>query len=71
MAAASLAPVALGLLGVLYAATAVILGSVFIAGAWTLRRTGAVADAKRLFGFSILYLFLLFAAIVADRLVLA
>ncbi len=71
MAAASLAPVALGLLGVLYAATAVLLGSVFIAGAWTLRRTGAVADAKRLFGLSILYLFLLFAAIVADRLVLA
>lgn len=71
MVAATLAPVALGELGVLYAATATVLGGVFIAGALKLRRTGQISDAKRLFAFSILYLFLLFAAIVADRLVLA
>lgn len=69
MVAASLAPVALGELGLLYAATSAVLGGVFIAGALKLRRTGQIADAKRLFAFSILYLFLLFAAIVADRLV--
>ena len=76
MIAAALAPWALGLAGWIYGAASALLNLAFLALAIAVVRNRATEPAgmvpeKRLFGFSILYLFLLFAAIVADRLVLA
>lgn len=72
MAAAALAPWAMGLAGVLYGYPVLALTAVFVALAFAVWRNSAVdADAmkpeKRLFAFSILYLFLLFALLAFDR----
>jgi len=63
------APWLLGYAGPLYGAAALALGAVMIALALRVRaeRDGHKAS-KQLFGFSILYLFLLFAMLLADRL---
>jgi protoheme IX farnesyltransferase len=76
--AVSLAPWALGLVGPVYGAAALALGLGFVACAWRVlqddqdeqgvSRTGD-APAKAAFKFSIAYLFILFAALAADRLV--
>jgi heme o synthase len=61
----------LGYVGVFYGAAAVLLGGEFIRRAILLWRRGNVDNqraAKRLFGFSILYLFALFAARLAESL---
>jgi protoheme IX farnesyltransferase len=76
MAAAAVAPWALGLTGPIYGVTAVALTAAFLvlaAMVWRNRATepAAMAPEKRLFGFSILYLFALFGALVIDRWVLA
>lgn len=76
MAAAALAPVALGQTGWLFAGTAVILNIVFLALAFSVWRNeateaSAMKPEKRLFAFSILYLFLLFALFAADRMLVA
>jgi heme o synthase len=67
----SFMPVALGIAGSLYAAAAAILGVFFLACAWNVyrRRHGKRAGkaAGRLFGFSIIYLFALFALILAEH----
>ncbi|HEY1753543.1 MAG TPA: heme o synthase [Caulobacteraceae bacterium] len=63
-----LAPVFTGLGGPVYLAVAAIGGAVFLGLAAQLSRAKAKADAKRLFGFSILYLFLLFAALLGEHL---
>jgi heme o synthase len=65
----SLLPFILGFAGPIYAATAVVSGTVFIAlGARLSRSRGADRRAAhRLFVFSISYLFLLFAALLADH----
>jgi protoheme IX farnesyltransferase len=56
-----------------YGAVAAILGAAFVALAvqvWRAREgAGAEAAARRLFGFSVLYLFLLFAMLLAEALV--
>jgi protoheme IX farnesyltransferase len=67
----ALVPAFMGFGGPLYAIGAIGLGAVFLALAlqvWRVRE-GRAADqaAKRLFGFSILYLFGLFAALLAER----
>jgi heme o synthase len=71
LAPASLAPAMLGIAGKLYILAAILLGGVFLFFAWAVytRRDGKPADtaAGRLFGFSILYLFALFAAILAEH----
>ena len=64
---ASLLPTVLGTVGVLYGAVAVVLGCGFIALAFAVLRDTGETAARRLFPFSILYLFLLFAALIADR----
>ena len=74
MAAAALAPWALGLAGVLYGYPVLALTIVFIVLALAVWRNPAVDAAdmkpeKRLFAFSILYLFLLFALLAFDRIV--
>jgi protoheme IX farnesyltransferase len=66
----SLLPVAplVGLAGLPYAAIATALGLVFILLAGQFARDRSVTTARRLFLFSILYLALLWTALVVDRL---
>jgi heme o synthase len=72
MAAAAIAPWPLGLTGPVYglAVAALSLGFVALAARVLVNRAtepAAMAPEKRLFGYSVLYLFALFAALVADR----
>jgi protoheme IX farnesyltransferase len=55
--------------GVIYWSAAVVLGGVFLGDALRLQRNPTEARAMRLFGWSITYLTLLFAAIAIDQLV--
>jgi protoheme IX farnesyltransferase len=76
MAAAAVAPWPLGLAGPLYGAAAAALSLVFIVMAAQVLANRATEPAamgpeKRLFAFSILYLFALFGALVADHWLLA
>ena len=76
MAVAALAPVALGESGWLYAGSATILNIVFLGLAYSVWRNDAVEASamkpeKRLFAFSILYLFILFALFAADRMLVS
>ena len=69
----ALAPALMGFAGRGYLATAVVAGAWFLRLAWAVRQTPAgeaTADnaaARRLFGFSILYLFALFAVLLAEH----
>jgi protoheme IX farnesyltransferase len=72
LAAVSVAPWPLGLTGWVYGTVAAALGTLFVAHAASVLRSReleprAMAEEKRLFRFSILYLFFLFATLVADR----
>jgi protoheme IX farnesyltransferase len=73
LAPLGVAPALLGFSGALYGVAAALLGAVLIAMAIDLFRSrkGAAADraAYRLFGFSILYLFLLFALLLVEPLI--
>ena len=76
MAAAAVAPWPLGLTGWIYGGAAAVLGTIFIVlaiGVASNRATEPkqMGPEKRLFAFSILYLFVLFAALVADRWLIA
>ncbi len=64
--AVSLAPYALGFAGVVYAAAAAVLGLAFLAAAIDVGRGEGDRAARRLFGYSILYLFALFAILAVD-----
>ena len=50
-----------------YGIVAMLGGAVMVALSWQLWRTPCDRIAKRLFAFSILYLFVLFAALLAER----
>ncbi len=71
MLPASVLPFLLGYSGVTYLVGACILGAVLVWRAWAVYRDRAGEDghraAKRLFGFSILYLFLIYLLLLADR----
>ena len=72
MAAAAIAPWPLGYTGALYGWTAVILSALFVALSFQVgtRTTGEgdlMQPEKRLFAYSIAYLFILFGAVVADH----
>jgi len=72
MAAAAIAPWPLGYTGALYGWTAVILSALFVllsvqVGTRTTRDGDIMKPEKRLFAFSIAYLFILFGAVVADH----
>ncbi len=74
LAPLAVAPALLGAASLFYAAAAGALGVAFVGLAWQVWRRSAdaaLADghraAKRLFGFSILYLFLIFALLLADH----
>jgi protoheme IX farnesyltransferase len=64
----TLVPWALGFTGILYGLPAALLGLVFLGGAFRVARRRTEKAARDLFAFSILYLFLLFALIIADAL---
>jgi protoheme IX farnesyltransferase len=73
--AVSLAPWWIGGVGAIYGVAAVILSGLFVALCLpvALRRSAEgdkMKPEKRLFGYSVLYLFALFTALVADRLIL-
>jgi protoheme IX farnesyltransferase len=72
MIGAAIAPWALGLTGWIYGAASVALNAVFLVLAFAVftnkaTEPKAMGPEKRLFAFSILYLFGLFAALVVDR----
>ncbi len=67
LVACSLLLWALGYLGPLYALAALALGAGFVVLAVRLAREKSVPAAVRVFGYSVVYLALLFAAMVADR----
>jgi len=76
MAAAAIAPWPLGLAGALYGASAAVLSAVFVGLAAKVLASRATEPAemkaeKQLFAYSILYLFAIFAMLVADRWVFA
>ncbi|MCG8690951.1 MAG: heme o synthase [Minwuiales bacterium] len=65
----TLAPVALGVAGMIYGSVATVLGVLFVLCSVRVLRAadGDERPAKQMFGYSILYLFLLFATLLADR----
>jgi protoheme IX farnesyltransferase len=71
LAPLGMAPAVIGLGGALYAAAAAVLGAIFIVMAFDCysKREGEAADraAKNLFGYSVLYLFLLFAVLLVEH----
>ncbi|MCH8998351.1 MAG: protoheme IX farnesyltransferase [Proteobacteria bacterium] len=67
LAPLSLAPALLGAAGMLYGAVAFGLSLIFVLYALRVRFDRTLASARRMFGFSILYLFLVFAALIVDR----
>jgi protoheme IX farnesyltransferase len=63
----ALAPAFLGVTGMVYGAVALMLSAAFTACAVRVLLSDAERPAKQMFGFSIFYLFALFAVMVADR----
>ena len=75
MAAAAVAPYALGLTSWVYGASAALLSFIFLLLAYAVWRNpatdaSAMGPEKRLFGYSISYLFVLFAVLAADRMLM-
>jgi protoheme IX farnesyltransferase len=75
MVACAIAPFALGMLGLIYGISAILLSAVFLLlsarVAFRSTRDGdSMAPEKALFAFSIVYLFVLFGAVAVDRMVL-
>jgi len=66
---ATLAPVALGVSGAFYGVIALALGAEFWRRLWRVWKSDDVMTARPFFLFSILYLFLIFVALLVDRLV--
>jgi protoheme IX farnesyltransferase len=76
MAAVAIAPWPLGQTGAIYGVAATALSLAFIALAWPILRSQVTEPSqmraeKRLFKYSVLYLFILFGALVVDRVMLA
>jgi protoheme IX farnesyltransferase len=69
LAATTLLPYIYGMSGLFYLITAVILSTLFIVFSWQVRKSVEVIFARRLFLFSILYLFLIYSALFIDKIV--
>ncbi len=63
----SFAPAVLGMAGIAYSAAAAVMGAYFLLLAVRVRREPGERAARRMFRFSILYLFVLFAALIVER----
>ena len=68
------APFALGMTGVFYGIVSSVLGALLVAFSWLVwqardREDGSYREARRLFAFSILFLFLIFLALLGDHVV--
>jgi protoheme IX farnesyltransferase len=63
----ALAPAFLGVAGLVYGVAALVLSALFTLAALRVMRDPGERAAKQMFGFSLLYLFLLFALLVVDR----
>jgi len=68
LAPVAMSPWALGFAGTLYGVVAAGFSVLFIAGAWRVWTDAREVAARRLFAFSIAYLFVLFLALIVDRL---
>lgn len=62
-------PYAIGMSGPLYLSLAVVLSMRFVLIAWQLKRQENLLIARKLFGFSILYLFAIFSGLLLDKLI--
>jgi len=67
MIGATYAPVIIGLSGVVYGAAATVLGAGFVRHALRVWRDETDKAARPMFGYSILYLFMIFAFLLIDR----
>ncbi|OIQ74004.1 protoheme IX farnesyltransferase [mine drainage metagenome] len=67
LSAVTLLPYVLGMSGLIYLASAVVLDAIFIAYAWALKRQYSDLLSRKTFRYSILYLSLLFAALLVDH----
>ena len=71
LAPVGVAPTLFGFAGLLYGAVAFVCGALMVALAWRVYRDrsgpAAPAAARKLFAFSLLYVFVLFAALLADN----
>ncbi len=63
----ALLPTLLGIAGWVYGAVALTMGLLYLLSALAIKRDPGEQAARRSFGFSILYLFLLFAVLIVDR----
>lgn len=70
LAASTALPVVVGLAGWWYAIAAIALNAKFLRHAWLLRRRYTDRAARRAFGYSIVYLFALFAALLFDHIIM-
>ena len=70
LAPIGITPTAVGLSSFAYGGFAAVLGALFVGMAYRLFQSDDDRDAKRLFGFSILYLFLLLGGLIADHAIL-
>jgi protoheme IX farnesyltransferase len=70
LAPIGITPTAVGLSSITYGGFAAVLGALFVGMAYRLFQSDDDRDAKRLFGFSILYLFLLLGGLIADHAIL-
>jgi protoheme IX farnesyltransferase len=62
----TLAPWLLGTAGLVYGATALLMGGLFVWQAWRVYLERSERSARQMFGLSILYLFVLFTALIVD-----
>lgn len=63
----ALAPYFMGVAGLVYLALAAVLHGIFMIGAWRVMTDTTFKSAQRLFGYSIFYLFALFALMMFDK----
>jgi protoheme IX farnesyltransferase len=70
LAPIGITPTAVGLSSFAYGGFAAVLGALFVGMAYRLFQSDDDRDAKRLFGFSILYLFLLLGGLIVDHAIL-
>jgi len=67
LSAVTLVPYAIGMSGLPYLAVAIVLDGIFLAHAWVIWRNYSDLAARKTFRWSIIYLALLFAALLVDH----